>query len=80
MEKTAQSVKTRHQRNTVRDDFDFDGRQVRVVLPAALADEHTKGHRQLALVLALVGFGVTGEEIAEGARPWCRVRGAAWHR
>jgi polyhydroxybutyrate depolymerase len=63
MEKTPQSIRTHHQNDTVRDDFDFDGRQVRVVLPAALANGHTKGHRQFALVLALVGFGVTGEEM-----------------
>ncbi len=63
MEHTAQDVRSRNQRDTVRDDFDFDGRRVRVVLPDASAHGHAKGHRKLALVLALVGFGVTGEEM-----------------
>jgi polyhydroxybutyrate depolymerase len=63
MEKTVQSVRTRHPSDTVRDDFDFDGRQVRVVLPASLANDHTNDHHQFALVLALVGYGVTGEEM-----------------
>jgi polyhydroxybutyrate depolymerase len=63
MAKTAQSARPHHQSDTVRDDFDFDGRQVRVVLPASRADAHTTGDRQLALVLALAGYGVTGEEM-----------------
>jgi poly(3-hydroxybutyrate) depolymerase len=53
-ETTVQRLGQHH--GSVRNDFDFDGRHVNVVLP-----EHVRGRSELPMVIALIGFGVPGE-------------------